>query len=89
MPQTSISRQHHASGIARKGKIPSTLSTSRKACDEAFNLISMLGMAAGDQAEYNARQARERGNHIHFSFWRDVGRIVAYVQGDNMRGLLN
>lgn len=72
-----------------KTNTPFAISTSRKACDEAFNMIDLLGNKAAGQAEHNAHMARDRGNHIYFCFWRDVGRIIASLESENAYGALN
>ncbi|WOE76064.1 hypothetical protein [Alterisphingorhabdus coralli] len=71
------------------GGVTVTVSTSRSACDEAMNMIDLLGDAAAEQAERNANNARNKGNHIHFCHWRDVRRMVAQLQCGCVSGAIN
>ncbi|MEM1133261.1 MAG: hypothetical protein AAGH53_10010 [Pseudomonadota bacterium] len=65
------------------------ISINRRACDEALNMINLLDNAAVDQAVHNANSARDKGNHIHFCYWRDVVRMIALVQSEAVSGSLN
>ncbi|MEO1044267.1 MAG: hypothetical protein AAFX04_02375 [Pseudomonadota bacterium] len=78
-PLTSVGRasQHAA------------ITTSRKAFEEALNMVEVLADAAGDQAEDNARRARDLGNHIHFCHWREVRRIIATLGARTISGTVN
>ena len=61
----------------------------RATIDGATDLIDGFGMDAAREAESRAAVSRDRGNVHHFCRWRQIGRIVAVLTDDAVRGTVH
>ena len=61
----------------------------RRSYDDAAALIEAFGDMAGNEAESRADQSRELGNYVKFCHWRQIGRVLPLLQGDQAMGTLH
>jgi len=55
----------------------------------ATDLLAHYGVAATREAATRADRARDLGNHVHFCRWRQVGRLIGWLEGDPVGGTLH
>lgn len=67
----------------------SMLFVDRRSYDDAAALIEAFGTMAGEEAELRADQSRELGNYIKFCHWRQIGRVLPLLLGDQAMGTLH
>ncbi len=63
--------------------------TSRAAYDDADALIKMFGDNAGIEAAERADQARSVGNHLNFSHWRQIERMIILLSIEQSIGTVH
>jgi len=56
----------------------------REAVVDAAELISEYGLLAGKEAAARADQSREKGNVVHFCRWRQIKRLVEWMDSDEV-----
>jgi len=56
----------------------------REAVFDAAELVSEYGLLAGREAAVRANQSREKGNVAHFCRWRQIKRLVEWMDSDEM-----
>lgn len=56
---------------------------------DAADLIALFGAFAADEAAARAERSRAVGNHLHFCRWREVGRLLALLDGDRATGTIH
>lgn len=61
----------------------------RRSYDDAAALIEAFGELAEEEAELRADQSRELGNYVKFCHWRQIGRVLPLLQGNQAMGTLH
>lgn len=61
----------------------------RAMIDDMVTLRARFGESAALEAALRAEQSRERGNVVRFCRWREVGRLVAMLAGQEAAGTLH
>lgn len=56
----------------------------REAVFDAAELVSEYGSLAGKEAAARAKQSREKGNVVHFCRWRQIKRLVEWMDSDGV-----
>ena len=61
----------------------------RLALADASDLIERFGDAAELEAAARARRSRGDGNVVRFCHWRQIERVVAALNSDDVRGTIH
>lgn len=61
----------------------------REAYDGAAELIDCFGEAALSEAAARAERSRDMGNHIHYTRWCRVGRVILLLGDPDPRGAVH
>ena len=56
---------------------------------DAADLLALFGPFAVDEAAARAARSRTLGNHLHFCRWREVGRLLALLDTDEVSGTIH
>lgn len=54
----------------------------REAVSDATDLVAEFGLLAAQEAADRANQSRVKGNVIHFCRWRQIKRLVEWMDSD-------
>ncbi|MEM8695550.1 MAG: hypothetical protein AAGE05_05960 [Pseudomonadota bacterium] len=61
----------------------------REAVFDATELVAQYGSLAGMEAAMRADRSRERGNVVHFCRWRQIKRLVEWMNDDESEATLH
>lgn len=59
------------------------------AVQDAAELIDRFGQFAADEAAARASRSRDIGNVIHYCRWRQIQRLIEYLDGGNNEATLH
>jgi len=62
---------------------------SRVALADASDLIDRYGEAAGFEAAARADRSRDDGNVVRFCHWRQIERVIATLNNEQVRGTVH
>ncbi|RED16122.1 hypothetical protein [Parasphingopyxis lamellibrachiae] len=63
--------------------------SDREAVSDAANLIEEYGSLAGKEAAARAGKSREKGNVVHFCRWRQIKRLVEWMDSGGVASSLH
>ena len=66
-----------------------TFIASRRALDDACQLIDHFGADAGMEAAVRAEGARDKGNVSRFCHWRQIERVIVTLSDCEVRGTIH
>lgn len=61
----------------------------REAVFDAAELLSEYGACAGNEAAARASRSREKGNVVHFCRWRQIKRLVEWLDSREFESTLH
>jgi hypothetical protein len=61
----------------------------RRSFDDAAELIERFGDDAGLEAAIRAQRSRDEGNVMRFCHWRQIERVIATLNGDDIIGSIH
>ena len=75
--------------MRRRDLSPHVHISDAAAVQDAAELIDRFGEFAADEAAARARSSRDVGNVIHYCRWRQIQRLIEYLDADNIEATLH